>query len=216
MDPDPEGLGHHRPAGRADLRRISWIDFDHRAPSFFRFGVQLEYEVAPPLIRYVFGERSVEREAKIPHGTALTLDSVDKPVYSRIAVCIDFSSIDSLTIRSALSQGGKDAHYLFLHIVETAGAMVYGSDIEDRESSEDEMALKQYVMQIREKGYHVEMKVGFGNPKRRIPEASKAFNADLLVMGAHGHNLLKDLIFGTTVETGRHRVDIPVLIVREK
>src|SRR6478609_5008200 len=161
-------------------------------------------------------ERSTEREAKIPHGTGIVIDSVDKPVYSRIAVCIDFSSIDSLTIRSALSQGGKDANYLFLHIVETAGAMVYGSDIEDRESSEDELALKRYVEQIREKGFKVEMKVGFGNPKRRIPEASKEFNADLLVMGAHGHNLLKDLIFGTTVDTVRHRVDIPVLIVREK
>ena len=44
----------------------------------------------------------------------------------------------------------------------------------------------------------------------------KEFNADLLVMGAHGHNLIKDLIFGTTVDTVRHRVKIPVLIVREK
>ncbi|HNP97061.1 MAG TPA: universal stress protein [Cyclobacteriaceae bacterium] len=35
-------------------------------------------------------------------------------------------------------------------------------------------------------------------------------------MGAHGHNLIKDLIFGTTVDTVRHRVAIPVLIVRER
>jgi manganese transport protein len=58
------------------------------------------------------------------------------------------------------------------------------------------------------------MKVGYGNPKRIIPEIVNVFEADLLVMGAHGHNWAKDLIFGTTVDTVRHRVNIPVLIVR--
>jgi manganese transport protein len=59
------------------------------------------------------------------------------------------------------------------------------------------------------------MAIGYGNPKRRIPRLATDFNADLLIMGAHGHNLIKDLIFGTTVDTVRHRVAIPVLIVRE-
>jgi manganese transport protein len=49
------------------------------------------------------------------------------------------------------------------------------------------------------------MKIGFGNPKRIIPEIVTQFNADLLVMGAHGHNWFKDLIFGTTVDIVRHR-----------
>jgi manganese transport protein len=44
----------------------------------------------------------------------------------------------------------------------------------------------------------------------------KEFQADLLVMGAHGHKFFKDLIFGATVDTVRHRVDIPVLVVKEK
>ena len=39
-------------------------------------------------------------------------------------------------------------------------------------------------------------------------------NADLLVMGAHGHRLLKDILFGTTVDAVRHLLKTPVLIVR--
>jgi manganese transport protein len=35
------------------------------------------------------------------------------------------------------------------------------------------------------------------------------------VIGAHGHRFLKDLILGTTVEKVRHRVKVPVLIVRK-
>ena len=35
-----------------------------------------------------------------------------------------------------------------------------------------------------------------------------------MVMGAHGHKLLGDLLFGSTVNPLRHRVKIPVLVVR--
>lgn len=174
--------------------------------------ILLLYITVKPLIE----RRNAEREARIPHGTASVLNISQKPVYNRVAICIDFSDIDSLTIRSALSQGGESASYLLIHVVETAGAMVYGSDIADHESSEDAHALLQYVRQLQEKNFNVEMRIGYGNPKRTIPKFVNEFNAELLVMGAHGHNLVKDLIFGTTVDTVRHRVNIPVLIVRDK
>ena len=94
--------------------------------------------------------------------------------------------------------------------------MVYGSSIADKESSLDKAALTKYADQLIELGYAAEIKIGYGNPKRKIPSTVKEFEADLLVMGAHGHNFFKDLVFGTTVDTVRHRVDIPVFIVREK
>jgi manganese transport protein len=143
------------------------------------------------------------------------LDVSSSPVYKRIAVTLDFSSIDNLTVQSALAQGGQQAQYILLHVVETAGAMVYGSDIADHESSEDRDSLENYRVQLEAKGYKVEMRIGYGNPTRKIPSMVKDFDADLLVMGAHGHRFFKDLIFGTTVDTVRHRVKIPVLIVRE-
>ena len=93
--------------------------------------------------------------------------------------------------------------------------MWYGSEIADHESNADAAALTNYRTQLREQGYHVEIKIGFGNPKQIIPEIVNEFDADLLVMGAHGHKWMKDLVFGTTVDTVRHRVKIPVLIVRD-
>jgi manganese transport protein len=35
----------------------------------------------------------------------------------------------------------------------------------------------------------------------------------MLVMGAHGHTGLQDFIYGETVNTVRHELKIPVLIV---
>jgi manganese transport protein len=158
--------------------------------------------------------RRSERNARMPHGTATVLEGLDKPVYKKVAITIDFSNVDTICIRSALAQGGKEANYLLVHIVETAGAIWYGSEIADRESEVDSNSLKSYVDQLKQQGYQVEMKIGFGNPKKVIPEIVTTFEADLLVMGAHGHKWAKDLIFGATVDTVRHRVDIPVLIVR--
>ncbi len=157
---------------------------------------------------------AAEKEARVPHGEAVILDVSKKLIYNRIAIAIDFSKMDNLTIQSALAQGGMGARYILLHVVETAGAMVYGSEIEDQESAKDSAALENYARQLTDMGFSVEIKVGFGNPRRRLPEMVTAFQADLLVMGAHGHQLFKDLIFGATVDTVRHRVKIPVLIVK--
>ncbi|HNY41897.1 MAG TPA: universal stress protein, partial [Bryobacteraceae bacterium] len=43
---------------------------------------------------------------------------------------------------------------------------------------------------------------------------ARSSDADLLVMGAHGHKGLKDMIFGATINEVRHSVGVPVLVVR--
>ena len=196
----------------ADAGENAWIIWVTVVPICLAAGGLLLYITFKPL----FEKRTAERDAKLPHGTAVKLDVSSKLIYNRIAITIDFSKMDSLTIRSALAQGGMTARYLLLHVVETAGAMVYGSDIEDQESAKDTQSLENYRKQLEEKGYDVETKIGFGNPRSTIPQMVKEFQADLLVMGAHGHKFFKDLIFGATVDTVRHRVDIPVLVVKEK
>lgn len=190
----------------------SWILWVTVIPACLAALGLLLYITAKP----IFEKRMVEKAPIVPHGAARQLNLQEISQYKRIAICIDFSDIDSLTIKSALDQGGKNAEYVLLHIVETAGALVYGSEISDMESIKDSQALKDYAGQIRENGYQVSIEVGFGNPKTVIPKLVTAFHADLLVMGAHGHKLLKDLILGTTVDSVRHRVKIPVLIVQRK
>lgn len=189
----------------------AWIIWVTIIPVCIAAALLLVYITFKPLI----DKRSIERSSRIPHGTAVTLTDLVNPIYKQIAITIDFTDVDAIAIQNAISQGGSEARYLLIHIVESAGAMVYGSSIADKESSIDKEALNKYVRQLTEMGYRAEMKIGYGNPKRKIPGMVKEFNADLLVMGAHGHNLIKDLIFGTTVDTVRHRVKIPVLIVRE-
>ncbi len=121
--------------------------------------------------------------------------------------------MDSEAISMALAQGKKNAEYLLIHVVETAGALLFDNETSDHETTHDRIKLKEYKAELSSLDYKVEIVLGFGNPKNCIPQLANDFEADLLVMGAHGHKGLKDFIFGTTLDAVRHAVKMPVLIV---
>jgi len=134
--------------------------------------------------------------------------------YNKIAITVDFSRSDSKAISNAFSQGGKSAEYILIHIVETAGARMMDQEIDDLETVSDKVNLEKYRVELASKGYKIHTKLGFGNPKKSIPEIVNATDCDLLVMGAHGHRAFKDMILGTTLDAVRHNVRVPVLIVK--
>ena len=70
-----------------------------------------------------------------------------------------------------------------------------------------------YVNFLREKGHTTQGYLGFRNRAREIARIVKDVDADMLVLGAHGHTGLNDFIYGETVNTVRHELKIPVLIV---
>lgn len=169
----------------------------------------LIYIIFKPFIR-----KLAEGSHLLPPDTPADLQITNTKAYNRIAVTVDFSTSDSKAISSALSQGGKTATYLLIHIVETAGARLFGQEIDDRETISDQQHLEKYQTDLQQKGYTVEISLGFGNPKKSIPEIVNGSDCDLLVMGAHGHKALKDFILGTTLDTVRHHVKVPVFIVK--
>jgi manganese transport protein len=63
-------------------------------------------------------------------------------------------------------------------------------------------------------GYTVTTQLGYGKSAHIISDIVNNCAADLLVMGAHGHKGIKDIVFGSTVDAVRHNVKIPVLIVK--
>ncbi|HEY0177680.1 MAG TPA: Nramp family divalent metal transporter [Pedobacter sp.] len=150
----------------------------------------------------------------VPHGNALDIAQVDKINYKRIGISVDFSKNDLNTIRHAMIQGGKEADYHLIHIVETAAARYHGTATMDHETLSDAENLEKYCHNLAGLGYHAIPHIGFGAAVSSIAEITKTNKLDLLVMGAHGHKGLKDLIFGTTVEGVRHKVMIPVLVVK--
>jgi manganese transport protein len=132
----------------------------------------------------------------------------------RVAIALDFTDADLNVIPQALRQGGKEATYLLIHISETATAQILGKEAGDYETELDQENLNKYKTQLEARGYRCEIKMGYGRPRKEISRIAKESNADLLVMGAHGHKGIKDLIFGSTIDAVRHNLTIPILVVR--
>lgn len=150
-----------------------------------------------------------------PHNLKLKLSTADTYSKKNVAVTVDFSSADEVAINSAFEFGGMAANYTLIHVVETVGAMMYGDDIDDCETSIDEKLLEEYKTMLSEKGFKVETKLGFGRPDNVIPKILNEGTFDILVMGTHGHTGVKDLLFGTTVDKLRHKISIPLFIVKK-
>ena len=147
------------------------------------------------------------------HAETGALKSLEVPSYRKIAVALDFSENDEKLLSHAIGQGKPDTHYLLIHVVESASARFLGKDSDDYETRTDESRLNSYIAQLREKGFDAEAKLGFQNRTKEIVRIIKENNADLLVIGAHGHTGVKDWIYGETVNSVRHELKIPVLVV---
>ncbi|SDP32570.1 manganese transport protein [Mucilaginibacter sp. OK268] len=149
-----------------------------------------------------------------PHGIASAITELDAIIYKHIAITIDFSKNDNDCLRHAIMQGGKRANYTLIHVVETAGARYYGKQVMDSETQSDADNLNQYVTALENLGYKAKAQIGYGNPASAIAKIVNEEGVDFIVMGSHGHKALKDLIFGTTVNSVRHMVNVPVLVVK--
>ena len=174
----------------------------------FLFAILLAYIFLAPFFKIELAKNLV------PHGIAkdFHLTIPEKP--SRIAVAIDFSLVDKQTITAAIQQGGKEATYLLIHSIETVNANYAGHASDDHESRADRINLEKYQQDLVAQGYLVEIALGYGNPAKAIAQIVNQSKIDLLVLGAHGHKGIKDIIFGTTLDSLRHRVKVPVLIIR--
>ena len=162
------------------------------------FPFRMKKEIIPP--RIVHKEPDALKELDVPH-------------YSRVAVALDFSKNDEKLLRYALGQGNTGTHFILIHIVESASAKMLGGESGDYESQADEERLESYVGQLKEKGFSASFALGFHRRTKEIVRLVKESSADMLVIGAHGHTGVKDWFFGETINTVRHELKIPVLIV---
>ncbi len=157
--------------------------------------------------------RQSRRASALLHPEADPLRDWTPPVFHHIAVALDFSVHDQKLLAYAIGQGGKDARYLLIHVVESASAHMLGHESDDLETRNDQERLDQYMLSLQQKGFGCYTALGFRHRSREIARIVNQQHADMLVIGSHGHTGLKDFIYGETVNAVRHEVRIPVLVV---
>jgi len=161
------------------------------------------------------------RKAQLPKArVAVTVDGESAPefstrTYRKILVPLDHSESDHEALGNALALARMHgAQLVLLHVEEGIPSQLFGSLSSTAEIAEGQDYLANLVASLRNKGVNVETLVRHGkSPAREIAAAVRHVQPDLVVMASHGHRGLKDLIFGTTINSLRHRVKVPLLIV---
>ena len=163
-------------------------------------------------ISYPLMNKKSKEEVKL-HPEAVKINEITIPEYKKIAVALDFSENDYRLISHALGQGKKASKFLLIHVVESPATRIIGNETDDLETRKDKERMDSYVAELKEEGNDVYGFLGFDGRVKEIVRLVKENEADLLVIGAHGHSGIKDVVYGETVEAVRHELKIPILVV---
>jgi len=85
---------------------------------------------------------------------------------------------------------------------------------ESEEMKNDRAFLERTAARLHAEGLSAEVRLALGDPPTEILKTAEAEQCDLIAMTSHGHRLLGDLLFGSTIHEVRHKTSIPVLLVR--
>jgi nucleotide-binding universal stress UspA family protein len=85
---------------------------------------------------------------------------------------------------------------------------------ESEEMRADREYLEATASQLRAQGLNVTAHLALGDPPTEILRTADRERCDLIAMTTHGHRLLGDLFFGSTIHEVRHRTSIPILLIR--
>ena len=141
------------------------------------------------------------------------LEDIAVPVFNKIAVALEFSEKDEKLLSYAIGQAHSGTSFVLIHIVESATAKILETDSADLETMNDQQHIDFYAARLSQMGYEAAGVLGFSQRSREIVRIIKKTEADLLVIGAHGHSGIKDWFYGQTIDSVRHDVKIPVFVV---
>jgi len=167
------------------------------------------FEPILPLWIRQFGQAPID----LPKDVAGDLPS---PVYRKILVPLDHTGRDRDAIAHAAAIAKQhNAKLYLLHVEEGVTSFVYGPLASTAEVEAGDQYLQRIVNDLQNQQVAVEMVVRHARvPKTEIVRYAEELQPDLVVMGAHGHRGLKDIVFGTTINAVRHKLKMPLLVVR--
>ncbi len=137
---------------------------------------------------------------------------------SRIGVALEHDLADTEILNRALGLAQTQAspsELVLLHVVDTPVTRVLGAETADRETGADERYLADLVAALRDRGYSARSVLLYGpDPAGELVTYLRHDPVDLLVVGSHGHGMVRDLLLGQTVDRVRHSLEVPMLIAR--
>ena len=174
-------------------------------------GSLLIYVVFEPVLK-IFGRGASKAKRANIHGDSPMPQMKIVESFKKIAVALDFTQSDGDILSYAVGIAKESSAVILMHVIESAGADVYGNEIEDVETKQDRDRLIHYAEELKKIGVSdVRYDIGYGNRVKTLAGLIKKNEADIAVFGSHGHRGIRDLIFGVTSNKVKDKVDIPIV-----
>jgi len=136
-------------------------------------------------------------------------------MYNKILVTLDATPTDRAIIEHikalAKAMGSRVA---LLHVVDGWAARTYGADAGSLEITHDKAYLEEVRAEFQSAGILTDAELAYGEPGKEIVKWVEEKGCDLVAMSTHGHRFIADLFLGSTSRQVRHRVSVPVLLLR--
>ena len=138
-------------------------------------------------------------------------------MYDKVLVTLDGTPSDRAIIEH-VKQLAKlaNSRLVLLHVADGWAARTYGRDAISQEIRDDNTYLQQVREEFQNAGIPAEAELAYGEPADEIIKWVEQRGCDLVAMSTHGHRFLADVFLGTTATRVRHRVSVPILLLRAR
>jgi nucleotide-binding universal stress UspA family protein len=140
-------------------------------------------------------------------------------MYKTILVTVENSAADQTIIDHVEGLARlTGARLVLLHVADGWAARHF-NELNLRESEEmqgDRAYLGALQAGLQARGLDVDALLRLGDPAKEICRAAEEMDVDLVAMATHGHRGVSDVIHGQTVDHVRHRLRMPVLLLRAR
>lgn len=138
-------------------------------------------------------------------------------MYKKILVALENSAADEALIAHVTELAKQlKSELLLLHVADGFAARNFNQLklAESEEIKADRAYLEIVAEKFRQHGLATATQLAMGEPPKEILKTAEQEKCDLIAMASHGHRLIGDLIFGSTIHEVRHNTSIPVLVIR--
>lgn len=131
-------------------------------------------------------------------------------LYKKILVTIDCSSVDDAIIKhvSALALQNNAKVYL-LHVVHS-----HTLDQHRVLNEKAELIIESLRKKLANQGIDAYKVIRDGEPDKQILDEIENNDYDLVAMATHGHTFIGDLLFGSVSKRLKHKINIPLLLIK--
>jgi nucleotide-binding universal stress UspA family protein len=138
-------------------------------------------------------------------------------LYKTILVTLEGTATDRAIINHIkLLAPAMQSRVVLLHVASGVPAKYHRTDAAGKEVEESKVFLGRVRDEFTAAGIPTEAQLAYGEPAAEIIKWVQKNGCDLVAMSTHGHQLIADLVLGTTANRVQHSLSVPVLLLRAK